>query len=143
MIAESPFFLDTNILVYSEDRGSGSKSERAKDLITRGISESRGRISAQVLGEYFVTVTRKLAVTLPFSETKRRIALYSLMPVTAIDGPLVSAAIIAMERYGLGYWDALIVAAASASGAKILYSEDFNTGQEYLGVRVENPFQGG
>jgi len=44
-------------------------------------------------------------------------------------------------RYGLSYWDGATVAAAEALGAKTLYSEDLNHGQQYGTVRVCNPFR--
>jgi predicted nucleic acid-binding protein len=34
----------------------------------------------------------------------------------------------------------MIVAAADRGGCEKIWSEDLNTGQEYFGVMVENPF---
>lgn len=43
-------------------------------------------------------------------------------------------------RYQLSFWYALVIQAAQAAGAEILYSEDLSDGQRYGGVRVRNPF---
>ena len=44
-------------------------------------------------------------------------------------------------RYGISLWDALIVQAASAAGAEVVYSEDLGEGQSYGDVRVVNPLR--
>ncbi len=40
----------------------------------------------------------------------------------------------------IGFWDALIVAAAVRAGATRILSEDLNPGQTIAGIRIENPF---
>jgi predicted nucleic acid-binding protein len=35
----------------------------------------------------------------------------------------------------------MIVCSAASLGCQILYSEDLNPGQQYEGVRVQNPFR--
>jgi predicted nucleic acid-binding protein len=69
------------------------------------------------------------------------VELFSIMPVLPIDAGLVSAALTTMRRYDISYWDALIITAAAAMQCSLLYSEDLNPGQEYLGVRVVDPFR--
>lgn len=44
------------------------------------------------------------------------------------------------QRYGTSFYDANIIAAAQVSGAKELWTEDFNAGQDYGGVVAVNPF---
>lgn len=134
------YFLDTNVLVYAHDRGNPEKQARAAELVLRGMSEERAVISAQVLGEFFVTVTSKLKVPLGGEEAMRTVRALSLMPVCPLDRALVLVALDIRVRYQLSYWDSLIVAAARAGGCGILYSEDLAHGAEYLQVRVENPF---
>ena len=53
----------------------------------------------------------------------------------------VLAAIGIHQRTGISFWDAMIVRSAAEIGSAVLFSEDLNAGQEYSGVRVENPFQ--
>ncbi len=44
------------------------------------------------------------------------------------------------QRFDISYWDAAILEAARALGCEVVLSEDLNDGQDYAGVRVENPF---
>jgi predicted nucleic acid-binding protein len=143
MIAADSYFLDTNVLVYADDSRDSAKRQRSESLILDGIDRSSARISAQVLGEYFVTVTKKIATPLSPDLARRRVELFSTMPVLPIDARLVSTALSAMRRYDIAYWDALIVCAAAAMECSVLYSEDLNPGQDYLGVRVVNPYEDG
>jgi len=64
----------------------------------------------------------------------------SRRPLISTDPELVLGALRVKERFQLSYWDAAIIVAARYRGASILYSEDLNHGQDYGGVRVENPF---
>ena len=44
------------------------------------------------------------------------------------------------QHYRVSFWDALILHAAEASGASVLYSRDFASGRTYGSTRVVNPF---
>ncbi len=133
-------FLDTNILVYAaagrgvEDR----KRRRALDL----ISSERFGLSAQVLQEFYVTVTRKIQVPMTPTAAVDWIEQFEAFPCLAIDPSLVKLAIEASERWQLSYWDGAIIAAAEALGARIVYSEDLSHGRQYGPVRVCDPFRG-
>jgi len=132
-------FLDTNVLVYAalgtakDDR----KSERALVLIE---SEEFGT-SAQVLQEFFVTVTRKAVRPLSVERALEWIQQLITFPCYPIDHRIVRIAIEQAERHRISYWDAAILSAAQAMGCQTVYSEDLNDGQEYSGVRVTNPFR--
>ena len=52
----------------------------------------------------------------------------------------ISAAFRIEDEAGIGFWDALILAAARKAGADRLLTEDLNSGQVIAGVRIENPF---
>lgn len=134
------FFLDTNVLVYAHDHADSAKQARAAELVLQGLSRDLSVISAQVLGEFFVTVTTKLKVPLGTEEAVRAVRALSIMPVCPLDRALVLLALDIRGRYQLSYWDSLIIAAARAGGCGILYSEDLAHGADYLQVRVENPF---
>lgn len=100
-----------------------------------------GRISQQVLHEYYVTVTRKLRPGLPAAMAREDVrALMQWGPVAA-DLAQIERAWTIEDRYGFAFWDALIVAAASASGASTLLTEDLKEGAEIDGVLVVNPFR--
>ena len=133
-------FIDTNVLVYAYDRGDPIKRSQALELLGAGIEEQTAVVSAQVLGEFFNTVTRKIPGPLSAEEAQEAIEAISALPVVALDLALVRRAISTQKRYGISYWDALIVVAAESAGCTRILSEDLNPGQAYNGVVVVNPF---
>jgi len=133
-------FVDSNVLVYAHDRGAGEKHTQARDLVARLWRERSGALSTQVLQELVVNVRRKAARPIPESEVRDLVADYLRWEVVVNDGASILEALDLGERFQISFWDALIVQAANATGATVLYSEDLNTGQVYGGVRVENPF---
>ena len=138
-IAE-PTFIDTNVLVYRYDSRDPAKQLRAQELVKSGIENQTAVVSAQVLGEFFTTVTRKIQIPLSTEEAQAAVDLISTLKVVALDLALVRRAISTQIRYGISYWDALIVAAAESAGCTRILSEDLNHGQAYNGVVVVNPF---
>ena len=58
----SKVFLDTNVLVYASDRDEPDKRRRARALLRATAADGNGVISTQVVQEFFVTATRKLAI---------------------------------------------------------------------------------
>ncbi len=134
-------FLDTNVLVYAAAgrEAEEAKRERALELIER---ENIG-FSAQVLQEFYVTVTRKLAVLLSPEKALEWVEQFESFPCMPIDTSIVKIAAEISERYRISYWDGAIVAAAEALGARTLYTEDLNDGQQYGSVWVHNPFKNG
>ncbi len=134
-------FLDSNILVYAYDTHDAKKQKTAVDIIKKAIEEESGMVSAQVLGEFFVVVTRKIEAPLSVADAETIIDILSALPVAEIDLPLVRRAISTQKACKISYWDALIVAAAEREGCSVIFSEDLNDGQEYNGVRVRNPFK--
>jgi predicted nucleic acid-binding protein len=134
-------FLDTNILVYANDLSAPEKRERARALIEQGLREDSLILSTQVLAEFWVTVTRKLAVPLDPVLARRQIAAVSVLKVVPVDLAVVMEALDIQDRCGVSYRDAQILAAAKAGGAKLALSEDLADGPDYAGVRVENPFR--
>ena len=135
-------FVDTNVLVYAEQPGAGDKHRVARDLL-RDIWDRRdGALSAQVLQEFFVTVTRKILAPYSPDAARRILSSYLAWKVIAADGELVLDAIDIQVEAKLSYWDAAIVAAAMRAGARELLTEDLNDSQVIRGVRVRNPFAG-
>ena len=132
-------FLDTNVLVYAVAAGvrDAPKRRRALELIEK---ENFG-LSAQVLQEFYVTVVRKIATPLKPERALEWIEQLEVFPCAAIDSSLVKISVELSERYGVSYWDAAIIAAADALGARTVYSEDLNDTQLYGDVRVRNPFR--
>lgn len=132
-------FVDTNILMYAHDSAAGAKHERAKALLERLWQERSAAISTQVLQELAVNLRRKVAVPLTTKAVQEIVADYLTWQVVVNDGTAIREALDFEERYGISFWDALIVQAANTAGASILYTEDLSDGQHYGNVRAENP----
>lgn len=133
-------FVDTNILVYAYDRGSGRKSELARKLLASLWSEGNGAISVQVLQEFYVNVRRKARRPVSVKKARSLISDYLAWNPVINDGAILLAGLDIEAQFKISFWDAMIAAAAQKSGAKILYSEDFNHGQNFGTVQVQNPF---
>jgi predicted nucleic acid-binding protein len=133
-------FFDTNVLVYLFDNSEPEKKARAQEVLDREIAAGRAALSTQVLQEFYVNVTRKLASPLPSEVAEARVRDFSRLPLVRVNAPLILAAIARSRRMGFSYWDALILEAALAAGADRLLTEDLQHGQEIEGLRVENPF---
>ncbi len=134
-------FVDTNILLYSRDVSEPAKQPIAAALLVDLWENRTGRVSVQVLNEYFVNVTRKLDPGLPPEEAWDDVeALMAWNPVS-LDASLLSRAYSAYQRYALSWWDSLIVTSAEAAGCATILSEDLSHGASYFGVAVENPFR--
>lgn len=133
-------FLDTNVLVYaaSSSRADASKRTRALQL----IAEADFGLSAQVLQEFFVTVTRKFQKPMTPQAALALMDEYRIFPTVPTDYPLIVAAVELALTHGTSYWDGAILAAAEVLEATTLYTEDLNHGQLYGKVRVMNPFVG-
>src|ERR1700674_5024810 len=132
-------FVDTNVLIYAHDIDAGPKHEIAKSVIRELWGERAGLLSTQVLQEFYVNVTRKIAS--PLSKVSARAVIYSYRS-WCIETPLadVSTALQDEDESQIGFWDALVLASAARAGATRILSEDLNAGQMVLGVRIENPF---
>jgi len=134
------YFLDTNVLVYANDKTEAAKQATAVRLITDGIRSGRVVISTQVLSEFWVTVTEKIQVPLEREKAEKEIESFRAFRVINIEYHTVRTAIHIQRRYQLSYWDALILSAAQMAGCELVFSEDLNEGQRYGNVVVSNPF---
>jgi len=132
-------FFDTNILLYAYSSADPGKQARALELYREYAQQGRMLLSTQVVQEFFVAALRKLSLP---QQHVREIAL------TLLDSPLITVgpthirtAMDNVEYYRISFWDALILAAAEAGGASVLYTEDLNDGQQYGTVLARNPFR--
>ena len=132
-------FVDTNVLIYAHDVDSKSKHEIAKNILRELWSERIGVLSMQVLQEFYVNVTRKIRSPLPKDSARLVVSSYSIWCMETAPAEL-SVAFRIEDESRIGFWDALIVAAAAKSGATRLLSEDLNPGQKIAGLSIENPF---
>jgi predicted nucleic acid-binding protein len=136
-----PFFVDTNVLVYAWDRSAPEKSERAHRWV-RALWESRtGRLSTQVLNEFYSVATRRLPSPLTREEARMISESFLAWHPIPIDMLLLDRAWSLHAATQLSWWDTLIVAAAQRCAARYLLTEDLQEGQEFGGVTVVNPFR--
>jgi len=136
----APVFVDTNVLVYARDAGEPTKQSLAAAWLEHLWREQLGRTSAQVLSEYYVTVTRKLAPGLPREEAWDDVQSLMTWSPYPVDESLLERGREVERRYDLSWWDSLIVAAAQLQGCPLLLSEDLQDGGVYGSVKARSPF---
>jgi predicted nucleic acid-binding protein len=134
-------FIDMNVLIYAHDTDAGAKHEIAKSVLRDLWSERTGLLSVQVLQEFYVNVTRKISPALSKDLARLVVSSYAIWCTETSPTEIASAFRIEDESR-IGFWDALIVSAASKSGATRILSEDLNAGQMIAGILIENPFVG-
>jgi predicted nucleic acid-binding protein len=133
-------FVDTNVLVYWRDASEPDKQVQALAWMAALWERRTGRLSFQVLQEFYVTVTAKLALGLSPESARLNVRqLLAWKPVT-VDDRLLEEAWRLQDRYRFPWWDALIAAAAQISACGYLLSEDFQDGMEMGDLKVVNPF---
>ena len=133
------YFVDTNILLYAHDVTIGAKHDRARALVEELWRTRSGVLSTQVLQELCVNLRRKAGRPLDVKTTREIVTDYLSWEVVVNTGESVLEALEIENRYGISFWDALVIQAAESSGAAVLYSEDLSDGQTYGSVRIVNP----
>jgi len=131
-------FFDTNILLYSDDASSERKRKAALEVIAEHRRRRTAVISIQVLQEYFAGLTKKFGVDA--LTARRKVELASDLDVVVLQQADVLAAVDLHRLHQLSIWDALIIRAAKQAGCRVLLSEDLQTGRDFDGVRIVNPF---
>ncbi len=132
-------FVDTNVLVYAHDLDASNKHLLAKEMLQELWKNQTGVLSTQVLQEFYVSVTRKISKPLAKAAARTIVETYALWCID-ITPTEISAAFRIEDQARIGFWDALICAAAAKSGAARILSEDLNPGQKILGIQIVNPF---
>jgi len=132
-------FVDTSVLIYAHDVDAKAKHDIAKSALRELWSERTGVLSMQVLQEFYVNVTRKIAKPVPKDQARLIVNSYAMWCVETTPAEIAAAFRIEDESR-IGFWDALIVASAAKAGTARILSEDLNPRQRIAGIRVENPF---
>lgn len=140
MNAKTGQFVDTNIVIYAYDIHAGVKHNQAKALMENLWHTEAGRLSIQVLQEFYVNVTRKIAEPLDIPTATQVISDLSQWKIHSPNAQDVLHAIRIQQQYQISFWDALIVCSAASLNCTVLWSEDLNPGQRYEGMLVQNPF---
>jgi predicted nucleic acid-binding protein len=128
-------FLDTNVLLYAfaaDDR----RSPKADELLAQG-----GKISVQVLNEFANVSVRKLRRSSADIEQALGAFRRLLDPPIPLTVALHEKAIALAREHRFAFYDALIVAAASAAGCRLLLTEDMADGTTIEDVSIRNPFK--
>jgi predicted nucleic acid-binding protein len=130
--------VDTNVLIYAHDPRDLRKQAIAVALIE---SLTDAALLWQVACEY-ISASRKL---LPFGYSRDQawLDIRELRLVWAAELPnwdVMDRAKDVFNRYGLSYWDSMVVAACLETGVARLYSEDFSGQANLDGLEIVNPF---
>lgn len=137
----APIFVDSNVLIYAVDEANPKKHEAAKVWRAELWKSRRGRVSFQVLQEFYANVTRKWPAAREQAQAEIR-NLLTWRPVV-VDEQILENSWRIQDRYHISFWDALIVAAARAASCQYLLTEDLHADQDLDGVVVVNPFRSG
>lgn len=134
-------FVDTNVIVYSRDASKSDKQARASEWISHLWKNGTGRLSMQVISEFYAVVTGKLKPGMDAASAREDVKdLLTWQPLLLTPDLIVEAWEV-QDAFHLSWWDSLIVSAARALRCPYLLSEDFQHAQDFGGIRVINPFR--
>jgi len=133
-------FVDSNVLIYAHDGDAGDKQRRAAEQLGKLWENGLGRLSTQVLQEFYVNVTQKIKRPLARGRAREVIRNYALWVESPITPSTVVRASEISEAWRLAFWDGMILAAAEQDSADQLLSEDLSHGQLIAGIEIVNPF---
>ena len=134
-------FVDSNVLLYAHDRSETDKQPVAHAWLEALGADKTGRVSPQVLREFYWNATRRLARPLTRAAARDVVRKFAPWSVAADDAALVDEAWKLEDRSQLAWWDALIVASAIRADCRWLLTEDLQDGQRFGHVVVVNPFR--
>jgi predicted nucleic acid-binding protein len=132
-------FFDTNVLLYTLDAGNSAKQAMALEWRNAGWELRVGRLSWQVLNEFYANATGKMKASPAIARTM--VDSYACWQAVDFSLGLIHNAWHWVDHAGVSYWDALIVAAAERSGCRWLLTEDFQEGRKFGAIQVVNPFR--
>jgi predicted nucleic acid-binding protein len=133
-------FVDTSVLIYAHDVDAGAKRGVASSLVRELWEARQAVISLQVLQEFYVNATRKIAKPISKAEARGLLDTYAAWTVVPMDPRDVRAATDIEDEFRLSFWDALIVTAALKANAEVLLSEDMHAKSRIRGLEIRNPF---
>ncbi|MGH8317024.1 MAG: PIN domain-containing protein [Steroidobacteraceae bacterium] len=136
-------FVDSHILIYAHDLDAGVTRERAVLKLRELWDSGTGRLSVQVLQEFYVNATQKLATPIARSTAREVIQTYGVWIHHPTTAETITRATEISDLARISFWDALIVASAEEAGADELLTEDLNDGQAIAGIKVLNPLKDG
>jgi predicted nucleic acid-binding protein len=136
-------FFDTNVLVYIFDEDSPAQQARAREIFEEHARTGLLTLSPQVLQEFYVTVTRKLARPLSREAALAAVTHFNTFPLVPVDGATILRAVQLHQSASLSFWDAMIVQVAMEGNCKRVFSEDMQNGRRFGEMVIVNPFASG
>jgi predicted nucleic acid-binding protein len=133
-------FVDTNVLVYSRDASEPEKQRQAMSWLSHLWMERSGRLSFQVLQEFYVTVTEKLDPGLSPEDARGDVLSLLTWGPLPTSGEIMEGAWSIQDRFGLSWWDSLIVSAGRLADCRYLLTEDLQADQMFGDIQVIDPF---
>ncbi len=133
-------FIDTNILVYARDSTEPEKQPEAKQWLTYLWANESGRISAQVMNEYYVIVTQKLKPGLSKEQARADLRALAVWQPLEISTTLIESSWDIQDQYGYSWWDTLVISSALFLDCNYLLSEDMQHEQKISNLMIINPF---
>lgn len=138
--AAGTVFVDTNVLLYAIDDADPDKRERARQWLAACWSRRLGRVSMQVINEFYANARKRFRGAITAGEARAEVRRLQEWAPWQIDHDTVETAWAVESRYGLNYWDALMVSAAQHMGCAWLLTEDLQHDQRIDQLRIVNPF---
>ncbi len=133
-------FVDTNVLVYAYDRTAGEVREIARAELNKLWENRWGRLSTQVLTEFFMFLTKAITKPIPAREAREIIRPYTHWVESAASGQTAVRASEIAELWDIPFWDAMVVASAEEVGASQLLTGAAVAGRTIAGIEIVNPF---
>jgi predicted nucleic acid-binding protein len=133
-------FVDTSVLIRADDGADTALQQAARDWLMVLWQRRIGRLSTQVLSDYYVDVTRNIQPGLSQGDARAKVRRFQQWQPWQIDHQTVETAWGIEARFGLGYRDSLIVAAAQHAGCSHVLSEAMGHAQQYGPIQILNPF---
>ncbi len=133
-------FVDTNVLLYAFDEADPAKQARSRAWLTACWQRRCGRLSSQVLHEFYANARRRFATAISAGDARAEVRRYQQWKPWLVDQPTVETAWAVESRHHVNYWDALMVAAAQHMGCRWLLTEDLQHGQQFEKLSIVNPF---
>lgn len=133
-------FVDTNILVYARDSNEPEKQVLAEQWLTQLWQHELGRISTQVMNEYYVTVTQKLKPGLSIEQARSDLRALAVWQPLDVSSTLIESAWDIQDQYAYSWRDTLIISSAIFLDCRYLLSEDMQHEQSIGKLSIINPF---
>lgn len=131
-------FIDTNILVYSQNNKEKEKQLICRRVMSSLVEEHLLVISTQVMQEYYNVATLKMGLEKLF--VKRTVEMFDVYEVITLQPSIIFKAMDIHILHQLSFWDSLIISAAKSANCSMVLTEDMNDGQIIEGIKIQSPF---